>query len=219
MIFVFLLLEGIEGSRRNPFPSALRRSISKYGDVGHMFTRYSSSCPYSNANRCNVGAGTLFSRSKCEWLEYFEECGLDESEKCYGFFKDQKNSWSLEWYTCDETIMNSIRDIFPGVHIAFEREEKGRAKSCLPRVWYGPETCDKAEEQGYNKDQFLRIDCSPGPCKEVLVNWKGEQIGTVINRRGNHGAHTFCARYLDFKTGEEKIYKKFVELSDCPHWM
>ena len=147
MIFVFLLFEGIVGSQRNPVPAELRRSIQKHGDIGHMFTRYSSSCPYSNAHGCNVEAGTYFSRKTCEWLEYFEECGLEGSAACYGFFRDQKHSWSLEWETCDETIMNSIRNIFPGVHILFDREEKGRARSCLPRVWNGPETCDKYEEK------------------------------------------------------------------------
>ena len=153
MIFAFLLFEGIVGSPRKlnsafpSFPSALRRSIQQHADVGHMLTHYSSSCPYSNANRCNIEAGTLFSRSKCEWLEYFEECDLDGSENCQGFFRDQKNSWSMKWETCDDKVIASIRSLLDWA-VGFDRDEKGHGNSCLPMTWHGPETCNYPESRG-----------------------------------------------------------------------
>ena len=153
MIFAFLLFEGIVGSPRKlnsafpSFPSALRRSIQKHADVGHMLTHYSSSCPYSNANRCNIAAGTLFSRSRCEWLEYFEECDLDGSENCQGFFRDQKNSWSMKWETCDDKVIASIRSLLDWA-VGFDRDEKGHGNSCLPMTWHGPETCNYPESRG-----------------------------------------------------------------------
>ena len=171
MIFAFILFEGILGSRRYAFdaitktalPSTeLRLSIRRNRDVGHIFTHYTSLCPFSNANRCDIRAGTLFSGERCEWLEYFEECGMDKHvlrmDRCYGFFRSRKNSWFLKWDTRNETIIDAITDLFPGVKLAFEDEKTRWRHSCLPIVWSGPETCDPVLKKGNLDSQIESLN-------------------------------------------------------------
>ena len=83
-------------------------------------------------------AGNFFSRLNCEWVEYFETC--DYQEDCSGSIKSQKTNWAFEWTSCNITITNQIRQIFPDVDLKFE-EPLAWGQRCIPRQWSGPEFC------------------------------------------------------------------------------
>lgn len=149
MTFVFLLIGGVISLPRGQESADLVREIENTGIIS---ARYSF-CPHSNANRCNIKTGKLFSRKRCEWLNYHEECTLDGSDKCIGYFDNLPlgNIWldNVEWELCDDSVIEKIRNLFPGVAVDFEKEQFGRGRSCLPTVWSGPETCDPVLEKGY----------------------------------------------------------------------
>ena len=93
-------------------------------------------------------AGNFFSRWNCEWVEYLETC--DYGEDCSGFFKSQKTNWTLEWTSCNDTIVDQIVEIFPDVDLKFDQIHpkpkypwaKVSGRRCIPKLWDGPEFCD-----------------------------------------------------------------------------
>ena len=89
-------------------------------------------------------AGNFFSRWNCEWIEYLETC--DYKEDCSGHFKSQKTSWSLEWTSCNDTIINEIRKIFPDTYLRFDEESVWRRR-CIPKEWSGVEFCGPIKEK------------------------------------------------------------------------
>ena len=148
MIFVFLLLDEVVGIPRSQLSSD--NYIREIQNMGQILKRYTSSCPYSNANRCDIKEGTLFSRSRCEWLNFYEECSMDGSEECYGYFDSRDDLWleNVKWKSCNDSVIKEITNLFPGVTLDFENVKTGRGRSCLPTVWSGPETCDPVLEKG-----------------------------------------------------------------------
>ena len=172
MIFAFLMFDRVLGSPRKTFDNwdleiddfnmeleAEELYIDLVGDIGVFFRRSTNiSCPYTEAKRCDINTGTLFSRSKCEWLEYYEECDFEGSNKCHGYFKSLKDELMekpeklLEWKTYDhsydDSIIYAIKNLFPGVTLEFEKVQNGERRSCLPTAWSGPETCDPVLEKG-----------------------------------------------------------------------
>ena len=91
MIFVLLLMDGVMSLPRSQQSSDdLIREIQ---NMGHILTRYTSSCPYLNTNLCDIKQGTLFSRSRCEWLDFYEECSRDGSDTCSGYFDSRDDLW------------------------------------------------------------------------------------------------------------------------------
>ena len=147
MIFCFLLFDGVTGLPRVSSADLMRDNKN----VGQISKYSSSSCPKSKSNRCDIKRGTLFSRSRCEWLNYFEECALDGSDKCYGYFDNSMSEeiwWNLSWEACDDSVINEIRNLFPGVTLDFETFNTWHGRSCLPTIWSGPETCDPVLEKG-----------------------------------------------------------------------
>ena len=138
----------------------LSSTLSKalFDDIGFYFHGSDSSCPYTRANRCDIKKGKLFSRNKCDWLVYYEECDFEGSYTCHGYFttlKDeilQKPEKLLEWKTYDhsydDSVIYAIKNLFPGVTLEFEKVKNGGRRSCLPTAWSGPETCDPVLEKG-----------------------------------------------------------------------
>ena len=116
------------------------------GGIGGYFSGPRTSCPYTHANRCDIKIGTLFSRSKCEWIKYYEECDNEGSNKCQGYFKSLKDFYKpgtlVEWNTFDDSyddlIIDAIRNLFPGVSLEFEKVQSRRRRSYLPTFWSGP---------------------------------------------------------------------------------
>ena len=96
-------------------------------------------------------AGNFFSRWNCEWIEYFETC--EYKEDCSGFFKSQKTNWSLEWTTCNDTIINEITKIFPDTDLKFG-DDYAWGRRCIPTVWGGVEFCGSIEDGSEVSRQF-----------------------------------------------------------------
>ena len=146
MIFVFLLFE-VMGLPRVSSADVMQ----EIKNVGQISTLSRRSCPKSKANRCDITTGTLFSRRRCEWLDYYEECALDGSDKCYGYFDGMSEEiwWDYpRWDACDDSVINEIKNLFPGVTLDFETDNSWHGRSCLPKIWSGPETCDPVLEKG-----------------------------------------------------------------------
>ena len=236
MILILFSFNCVLGTPRGQRSVDLTRELENIGKISAQNT---DSCPYSKNNRCSMKRGTLFSRSKCEWLEYYEECDIDGSDKCHGYFESLKIFENLvDWETCDDSVIYAIRNIFPGVKLEFEEGRPGRARSCLPTVWSGPETCDPVLKKGfldyfhrfilridttsvlnklnlisvYNEKMFHRIDRSLNGFSEVLVNKHGEAVGAVLT------VNKSCAQYYDLKTGEVKHFNRFTD-AVCRNWM
>ena len=80
----------------------------------------------------------------------------DYEEDCSGFIKSQKTNWSLEWTSCNDTIVDQIVKIFPDVVLKFDQthrkpgmysgRKKPLGKRCIPFLWDGPEFCGPIEQ-------------------------------------------------------------------------
>ena len=148
MNFVFVLLHGVMAYPRALQSADLVREIETTGLISSRYTL----CPHSNANRCYIKTGRLFSRKRCEWLNYREECTLDGSNMCFGYFDNLPYGeiWleNVRWKLCDESVIEEVKKLFPGVTLDFDKVQSGVGRSCLPTVWSGPETCDPVLEKG-----------------------------------------------------------------------
>ena len=100
-------------------------------------------------------------------------------EDCSGFIKSKKTNWSLEWTSCNDTIVDQIVKIFPDVDLKFDQKhpkpgysrytEKRWDRRCIPFLWDGSEFCGPIEQRSvraiYNIGTiFVQKQCSTIGC-------------------------------------------------------